>query len=177
MGWAKAVYPKPNFLGGSLWPQVIFPKRKLGNSGTKLWPWISKDPDRAWVCLETIESLPKTWISKWSGPMTTQSQSKTLETAPTQNCHAGGGCEPWAGGGRIRSTTLCSQCNSVQLLVPLPAPISALWKTDCPLAIVMSALLWTKKKPTCSSLEFDAFERQGKTISSHLRWGVFFYFT
>ena len=95
------------------------------------------------------------------------------ERAPTPNRHTGGDYKSWAGGGQIRASSLHSQCDSVQLLVPWPALSSALSETDCPHANVMSALLWTKEKWTSSSSELDDFERQGKTVSSHLSRGLF----
>ena len=95
------------------------------------------------------------------------------ERAATSTCHTGRDDKSWAGGGQIWASSLHSQCDSVQLLVPWPAFSSALSETDYPRANVISALLWTKKKLTSSSSEFDDFERQGKTISSHLSRSLF----
>lgn len=98
------------FLDGSLWPQVVFPKRELGNSGTKLWPWIPRGLIGTWVCLEATESLQKTGISKWFGPMPTYSQTGALETAPTQDHHAGEAASPEPRGGRLPPTSPHSWC-------------------------------------------------------------------
>lgn len=100
--------------------------------------------------------------------MTTESQSKALETAPTQNYHAGRGCKPWAAG---RGNPIGMHCilSAIQLHSWHPCVLLSVHSVRAVL-MFMECQLWfeSRKKPVCLGLNFDVIERQGKTISLHL---------
>lgn len=160
------------FLNGSLWPPVIFSKSVMGNSGTKRWPWISKDLRGTWVCLDAIESLQKTWTEGGLDPWQPRARPTPWKQHQCKTTTLAEAASPEHWGRQIWSTSLCSQCNAVKPLALLPVHISANWK-DCPNANVISALIWNRSVKTYSGLEFDNFERQGKTISSHWSRALF----
>lgn len=143
MGWTKLSalsWVVPQWFSVAL---VIFSKKALKNSGTKLWPWISKNLIRIWVFLEGIRWLWKTCITKWVGPATTQSETETLETTPTPNHDACRGLEPW---GRRQNWFTSLHAHVIQLHFGISVSSASVRFERGIVLMLMAGQLWSEPR-------------------------------